>query len=300
VVTTTLPVPALAAVAPADSRAAAKQLYEEGKTAYRLGRFDEAVQKFEAAYASSQLPTILYNIGLSYERLYTTSNDVAHLRKAKVLLQNFLLETQKDSSLGDPTEIESQIAEVDAMIEEHEQREAERDAGLAAEREKAQKAQQEAEEAKARAQEAESQLGPQGNDPGAANRRAGRLALGLGLVAGAGAAVGGILFMLERNKFEDQLFDNQDEFEQIGCVNPSDNIHCDALDVQAGALDRNAVKANQLSLGIGLGAGVVGVALVGTGIGLMVKGHKRTKKWKGGSDVTIAPTRNGLVVSGRF
>ena len=220
--------------------------------------------------------------------------------QAKVLLQNFLLETQKDSSLGDPAEIEKQIVEVDKKIEEHEQKAAERDAGLAAEREKAQKAQQEADEAKARIEEVENQLGPQGTDPGAANRRTGRLMLGLGVVAGVGAAAGGILFMLERNKFEDALVDNEEEFSQIGCVDPSDNVHCDALNTQAGALDRNAVKANQLSLGIGLGAGIVGAALVGTGIGLMVKGHKRTKKWKGGSDVAIAPTRNGFVVSGRF
>ena len=156
------------------------------------------------------------------------------------------------------------------------------------------------ENAKARIEEVENQLGPEGTDPGAGDRRTGRLMLGLGIVAGGGAAAGGILFMLERNKFDDQLDDNQAEFSQIGCVDPSDNVHCDGLDQQAGALSRNSKKANQLSLGIGLGAGVVGVALVGAGIGMMVRGHKRTKKWKGGSDVAIAPTRNGFVVSGRF
>ena len=144
VATAAIPLPAFAAAqdpGAQDDTVRAKQLYQEGRTAYRLGNFEVAVSKFEGAYAISELPTILYNIGLAYERLYTTSNDVAHLRKSKVLLQNFLLETQKDLSLGDPGEVEQQLELVDKKIEAHEQRIAERESGIEEEREKVRNAQ---------------------------------------------------------------------------------------------------------------------------------------------------------------
>ena len=302
VATATIPVPAFAAQQPGadqgDQTGEAKRLYQDGKTAYRLGRFDEAVAKFEAAYAASPRPTILFNIGLAYERLYTTSNDVAHLRKAKVLLQNFLLETQKDAALGSPAEVEAQIDEVDEKIDAHEQRVAERDSGIEEEREKARKAQEEAEAAKARLDEVDNQ--PVGGDPGKLDRRRGGAILGMGVAAGVAGGLGAWLLGMRGQEFEDKLVDSIAEYDFIGCGDPSDNEHCAALDEQQAGLVRNGEKANKLSLGVGISGAVVGVALVGTGIALIVRGKKRTKKWKGGSDLSLAPTGRGFVVSGRF
>jgi tetratricopeptide (TPR) repeat protein len=309
VATATVPLPALAAqqqgassTAPAapveDQTTKAKRLYGEGKTAYRLGNFEESVEKFEGAYAASPRPTILFNIGLAYERLYTTSNDVAHLRKSKVLLQNFLLETQKDTALGDPSEVEKQILAVDAKIEEHEQREAERQAGLDEEREKARKAQEEAAAAKARLDEVENE--PVGTDPGKPDRRSGGALIGLGVAAGLAGGLGGWLFSMRSQEFHDGLVESINEYNAIGCQDPADNEHCAALDEQQEKFERNGEKADKLALGVGIGGGVVGLALVGTGIGLFVRGKKRTKKWQGNSDLSIAPTRRGFVISGRF
>lgn len=303
VATAAIPLPAIAAAqdpgAPAqDDTVRAKQLYQEGKTAYRLGNFDVAVEKFEGAYAISELPTILYNIGLAYERLYTTSNDVAHLRKSKVLLQNFLLETQKDLSLGDPGEVKQQIELVDKKIDAHEQRIAERESGIEAEREKARRAQEEAETAKARLDEID-QI-PVGSDPGKLDRRRGGAFIGMGVAAGVLGGVGAWLYGMQGQNFEDDYKANVAENTLIGCADPSDNVHCEALEEQRAGLERNGEKANDLALAVGISGAVVGVALIGTGIGLMVRGNKRTKKWKGGSDLSIAPTGRGLVLSGRF
>ena len=68
-----------------------EQLYEEGRKDYRLGRFQDAIDKWEKAYAIAELPLLLYNIALAYRQLYDVSADVEDLRKGKVVLKNFLV-----------------------------------------------------------------------------------------------------------------------------------------------------------------------------------------------------------------
>lgn len=41
----------------------AEALFGEGENAYFVGDFDKAITRFEAAYAASKLPAILYNVG---------------------------------------------------------------------------------------------------------------------------------------------------------------------------------------------------------------------------------------------
>jgi tetratricopeptide (TPR) repeat protein len=48
--------------APADE-AIARSRFEQGRLAYDLGRFDEALDHFEAAYAAVPLPGFLFNLG---------------------------------------------------------------------------------------------------------------------------------------------------------------------------------------------------------------------------------------------
>ena len=66
------PAPAPAPQAPGapkteeQKRAEAKSLYETGLSHYNLGEFDQAIAAFRAAYAISQAPGLLFNIGQSF------------------------------------------------------------------------------------------------------------------------------------------------------------------------------------------------------------------------------------------
>ena len=87
--------------------------------AYRRGDVETALERFEEAYDLTELPMILYNIGLTYMRLYEASNDVGQLRRAKVVLNNFKLELAADTSLGDMDEIDKLLDEIDEKIASH-------------------------------------------------------------------------------------------------------------------------------------------------------------------------------------
>lgn len=53
----------------ASLEAAARTLFEAGRTAYSEARFEEALDRFERAYAVSQRSLLLYNIAQTQERL---------------------------------------------------------------------------------------------------------------------------------------------------------------------------------------------------------------------------------------
>jgi len=95
---------------PDEKKAAAKALYEQGLSAYNLGKFDEAIKAFSDAYALSQAPGLLFNIAQShrlakdYERatyFYTTylrlKPDAANRADVEARLQEMkdLMEEQK-------------------------------------------------------------------------------------------------------------------------------------------------------------------------------------------------------------
>lgn len=48
---------------------AARALFKEGKAAYELGKYEDALQYFEQAHARSGRPQLLFNIGQAAERL---------------------------------------------------------------------------------------------------------------------------------------------------------------------------------------------------------------------------------------
>ena len=67
-----------------------EELYDEGRKAYRLGDFEAAVEKWEKAYDLSDNGLLLYNISLAYKGLYTITGDIADLRRARAILDNFI------------------------------------------------------------------------------------------------------------------------------------------------------------------------------------------------------------------
>ena len=53
---------------PGDAKAAAKEHYNRGTSFYDLGRYDDAVKEFEAAYQLKNDPAFLYNLAQSYRQ----------------------------------------------------------------------------------------------------------------------------------------------------------------------------------------------------------------------------------------
>src|SRR5687768_12497500 len=47
----------------------AKELFEAARTAYNLGNFEEAVEKFKRGYELSEEPAFLYNVAQSYRQM---------------------------------------------------------------------------------------------------------------------------------------------------------------------------------------------------------------------------------------
>ena len=292
-------------VVASQDQAAAKELYEDGRKAFRLGRYQEAVTKFEEAYAASDNALLLYNIGLAYWRWYGVSKDVEHLRKAKIVLQNFVLEAQRDPDrLGDPAEAVVQIKEIDLELEQAERlREREEE-----EQREAAERQRQADQAAAKpAQDADSSApkpaAPAGADPGKKFRVGGGVAAGIGgagLVAG---AVAGAVLAVKGSDYEKELQGYYDQRTELGC-DPDvamETADCDLVRRSIETTRDNGKLANTFAIvsfvGMGVGAGVLA-----TGIALLVIGRKRTNAWRKGQAFqwNVWPTGRGVALGGRF
>jgi tetratricopeptide (TPR) repeat protein len=267
-------------------------LYKEGKKAYRLGRYGEAVEKFEKAYDLSDNAVLLYNIGLAYKNWYDVSKNIEHLRKAKAVFQNFYLEAQRDSSVGDPVEAEAEIKQVEQLLAKAEEEERERAAAEAARKDA---------EAQRKPKGGES-AAPVGPDPGKKLRLGGVIGMGVGGAMVIGGGVVGVIFGLKGKEFADELRNLRAEQEDMGCGADSSSSDCTAIAADIDTTKDNGRKANILmavSLGVIGGLGLAGVA---TGTVLFLTGNKRTKAWRQGkaAQLRISPTLGGLVVQGRF
>jgi len=84
----------------------ARSHYKKGMKAYDLGRFDEAVREFEAAYDADPSPAYLFNIAQAYRR---GDNDT----KALDLYKTYL---RKSPDAADRASVESIIAEIEKKL----------------------------------------------------------------------------------------------------------------------------------------------------------------------------------------
>ena len=73
-----------------EAEARAKALFEAGAKAYALGKYEEAVKKFEASYDLVAAPELLFNLGQAYARWYDVEPDPQKLRKARALFRNYV------------------------------------------------------------------------------------------------------------------------------------------------------------------------------------------------------------------
>jgi tetratricopeptide (TPR) repeat protein len=70
----------------------ARQHFEAGETAYRMGKFAKAISEYEQAYALVPKPALLYNLGQAHRKQYALDGKVEHLRSARELFQAYLRE----------------------------------------------------------------------------------------------------------------------------------------------------------------------------------------------------------------
>jgi hypothetical protein len=102
----------------------AKAEYRAGSDAYALGNYEEAVRHFERAYELSQEPALLFNLGQSYTRWYDISNDIEHLKKARRLYENYVLNVgathlDEQGQADARADAQRRITEVDRLISKH-------------------------------------------------------------------------------------------------------------------------------------------------------------------------------------
>ncbi len=260
-------------------------LYEEGKKAYRLGRFGEAVQKWERAYDLSERSLLLYNISLAYKGLYGISGEVDDLRKARAVMNNFFIIAQADPDI-DPDDAEERIAELDTLIADAEASETPPDPG----------------ETMPGPADEPKPLGPQGPDPGRTLRIAGAANLGVGGLLTVTGAVMGIYFGVRGQEFSDELRQLQAGRPAL-CDGNESSTDCLQQDANIETARNNGRKAN-LGLGLGLGiGGGLGIVALSAGAILFVQGNRKTADWKSGATVSsmrLVPTGRGLALVGRF
>ncbi len=283
--------PAFASAGPAteEEKKRAKELYEQGRQAYQLGKYDEAVAKWEESFSLSEQPLLLYNIALAYKGRYTVSDDIADLRKALAIISNFNKLASADPSLG--LEDGQQIAEeLKTMIEE-------------------------AEEAKRNDQpppRVEIEPAPPRliRDPGLKLRAGGIVAMAVGSTAVLTGIGLGSYFAIAGKGFAEEIDDLEatDPDPCAGMPAPppgtldTRTVACRQLeaDLATARDNRRAAKIGAgASFGLGIGLGVAGIA---AGVVLYLRGKKVTRDWENGvvSDLRIAPTLGGAVISGRL
>jgi len=274
-----VPLPLLAAP---DSEKTPPELYEEGKKAYRLGKFAEALQKWELAYDKSESPLLLYNISLAYKSLYDITGNVDDLRKARAVMNNFLVVGQ--ASPEETADAEERIAELDKLIADAEAN--------------APKPEVDPDEPK----DEPKPLTPTGPDPGRTLRIAGAATMGAGGLFTVTGAVVGIFLGVKGQEFSDELRQLQADRDGI-CDGDEDSTECRQQDANIDTARNNGRKAN-LGLGLSLGIGVgLGVAALTAGAVLFVQGNRRTAEWKRtgfAKHLRIVPTGRGLAITGRF
>jgi tetratricopeptide (TPR) repeat protein len=273
-----------------------RALYEDGRKAYRLGDFAAAVKNWERAYAVSEKPLLLYNISLAYKGRYTITKDIADLRRAKAVLDNFIKLAQADPDL-ELDDAPERMAEIELLI-------------VAAERDEA------AGEGitTTRDPQPETQLRdmPEGKDPGRVFRLAGIGAMaggGVSLLTGAGLVS---FYILKSSEFGSNLTTEVDRLDEPGvapCEDPRDADEPMGSGAECGQVRENISTwrshGNAANRRAYISGGVLGgLALIGlvSGAVLFTEGNRRSRRWEQGmaSRLRIAPTVRGFVMSGRF
>jgi len=273
-------------------REKAKRLYTEGATAYRLGNFDLAVDKFEHAYDVSPLPNLLYNIGLANKRYFETSLDPLHLRKAEAVLKNFRVELQKSPGLGSLAEIDRLLAEISADLQAVGEA---KDKKLEDERLAEDKRRDEV-------------LARLGGDPGLKMRTVGVVMMPSGGLVVVGGVTLAVLIGLKGKRFESDLNNAYADYDAANCGSNT-GTECANIDRRINTARDNGEAANLLAWGLGLPIAIIGAGAITIGAVLVKRASKKTAVWRDARELSIAPlfrgrpgkgALSGFQLSGKF
>jgi tetratricopeptide (TPR) repeat protein len=280
------PGPAFAAiVAPEETP---EGLYDEGVSAYRIGDYEAAVEKWERAYALSDNALLLYNISLAYKGLYTITQDLSDLRRARAVIDNFITVANANPDVDVDDAVEKRD-ELDAMI------------AAAEEAEAADRPQPPAPRVVDKG--GEPKPFTMGDDPGRKLRIAGIATMGGGgLLALTGGGLA-LFFAIKGREFRDNLARDNRSYEDSGCTLADTSAECRQLAANIDHWRTSGREANNLAVVTGAVLGGLGVAALIAGGLVYNEGNKRTKLWEKGvtsGRLRLLPARSGLVLTGRF
>ncbi len=98
---------------PADALKKAQSAFDNAQLSYLQGKYDEAAQGFQDAYAARPFPQFLYNIGASFHMKGKQTSDVDAYQKAVDHYKKYLAE---DPTASDKAKVEKAIGVLEAEI----------------------------------------------------------------------------------------------------------------------------------------------------------------------------------------
>jgi hypothetical protein len=310
----------------------AKALYEQGRAAYRVAKYEEALAAWERSYEISSAPLLLYNIALAHNAIYEKTGELDSLLQASEVMKSFITVAEADpalqSELGDARQRREGFLE---RIREHEEKE----------------------RAAAEAKAAEEAAGKRNAEARAKRMRlAGAITMGVGGGVFLTGASLGTLYLVRSKEFSNQVAkdrravelkleegpDDPDATTVNRCLENEENATA-ALDyansMSNGDLERveagcrpaineladlaqtrlNGKKANSLTI-VGFAViGGIGLAAVIAGAVVFAQGNRASRAAKAAARLQIVPqigglsrlggpgagpATNGFVVQGRF
>ncbi|MCA9707028.1 MAG: tetratricopeptide repeat protein, partial [Myxococcales bacterium] len=105
-------------------RANAEQAYREGSDLYELGKYPEAIERFQRAWELSKEVQLLYNLGQAQWKWFDVDPDIDHLRQAALFFRNYDKRMRLVEGY-DQVEIDNILKAIDAQIENEERKIAE-------------------------------------------------------------------------------------------------------------------------------------------------------------------------------
>jgi hypothetical protein len=260
----------------------AQELYAEGERAYFVGDYVTAVARFEAAYAKSRLPQLLYNVGLAYMRRYELSKDIADLRRAQSVLTNFRVELERDPTIGSAQNVESLLAQIVRSIAAH--RDVRKDAVPAPN----------SAVAATQPDSCPEPLPPRTIIKQADTRRAGAALLAVGGLSLAAGVASGLGFALKGRQFRSDLA-TFTAMQDAACAS-SESANCVALSESVAITKANGHTANILAGTLGGGLTALGVAGLVAGSVLYTRQAKQDRRAR----IQAGPSIGGVWLRGAF
>jgi hypothetical protein len=114
--------PAPSAAADGGHREEAKAEFNQGNTAYNLGKYQEAIAHFEKAYALSRVAEILFNLGQCYRKLWEANNDSDLGRRALHYYQALAREAPQSKVRADADQFVAELEPAVTLAEARERR----------------------------------------------------------------------------------------------------------------------------------------------------------------------------------